>query len=460
MNQKESKEQRSTWLSRLIGWFSEQYEYCVTGVWSDDKNGFKQKLVKTLNMSVESFLDKDIQSTACAMTFRTLLAIVPALALILAIGRGFGFDNLLTATLIDYFPAQREALQRGFGFVDSYLSEASGGIFIGVGILFLLWTLFSLVSSAEAAFNKIWNVSGRSIWRQLTDYLAIIFVLPILMICSTGINVLMSSALQVVLPIDTMSPLISTLVDSVSMVLIWLFFAGVYKLLPNARVKFSKAFLAGVLSGTAFTILQWLFVSGQIYVSKYNAIYGSFAFLPLLMLWMQLVWMITLAGAVLCFSSENFVLYSYKKEISNISFDYRRKILLAVMVVICKRYKEHKTPPDAGDFARSYGIPIKLVTQIIEELRCCELALKVEVDDKTHQVGYVPAVDLQNLTVGYMLQKLRGYGDEDFIKNFDENFKDVSELIGRISSNLYADYNDIKIADLDYIENTQEYNNN
>ncbi|MDE5970895.1 MAG: hypothetical protein K2G74_08735, partial [Muribaculaceae bacterium] len=106
------------------------------------------------------------------------------------------------------------------------------------------------------------------------------------------------------------------------------------------------------------------------------------------------------------------------------------------------------------------GIPIKLVTQIIEELRCCELALKVEVDDKTHQVGYVPAVDLQNLTVGYMLQKLRGYGDEDFIKNFDENFKDVSELIGRISSNLYADYNDIKIADLDYIENTQEYNNN
>ncbi|MDE5845201.1 MAG: YihY/virulence factor BrkB family protein [Muribaculaceae bacterium] len=459
MDSKKSFEERYPRLNRLIEWFRQQYFYCAEGVWSDDANGFKQKLVKTINLSVQSFLNKDIQSTACAMAFRTLLAIVPALALIFAIGRGFGFDNLLKTTLLGYFPAQREVLERGFSFVDSYLNQASGGIFIGVGILFLLWTLFSLVSSAEIALNKIWSVPGRTVWRQLTDYMAIIFLLPVLMICSTGINVLMSSALQVVLPFEAMSPLISTLVDLSSVVLIWLFFAGVYKLLPNARVKFSNALIAGVLSGTAFTILQWLFVSGQIYVSKYNAIYGSFAFLPLLMLWMQLVWVITLAGAVLCFSSQNFVLYSYSKQISNISFDYRRKILFAVMAVICRHYKKQETPPDANDFAQLYGIPIKLVTQIIEELRCCGLVLKVEVDEKTHQVGYVPAVDLQDLTVGHILHELRNHGDDDFIINFDTDFKEVSELISHISIKLYDDYNDIKIADLDYTEDTPKNNN-
>lgn len=452
MDSKKSFEDRFPRLNRLIEWCRKQYVYCIDGVWSDPANGFKQKLVKTLNLSIQSFLNKDLQSTACAMAFRTLLAIVPALALLFAVGRGFGFDNLLKSSLLDYFPAQHEVLERGFSFVDSYLNQASGGIFVGVGILFLLWTLLSLVSSAETALNKIWNVQGRTLWRQVTDYTAIFFILPILIICSTGINVLMSSALQVVIPFDFMTPLVSTLVDSASVVLIWLFFAGVYKLLPNANVKFSNALIAGILSGTAFTILQWLFVSGQIYVSKYNAIYGSFAFLPLFMLWMQLVWVITLAGAVLCFSSQNFVLYSYSTQISKISFDYRRKILLAVMYVICRRYKKGDTPPDVNDFTRLYGFPIKLVSQIVEELRHCGLALKVEVNEKTHQVGYVPAIDLQELTVGKMLKALRSDGDDNFLPDFDKDFERVSKIIDKISNNLYDNYNDIRVVDLDFSE--------
>ncbi len=144
-----------------------------------------------------------------------------------------------------------------------------------------------------------------------------------------------------------MTPLISWLLDSMGVVLTWLFFTGVYMLLPNTKVKFKNAIVAGILSGTAFIILQFLFVSGQLYVSKYNAIYGSFSFLPLLMIWLQLVWVITLAGAVVCFSAQNIFRYSFATQISQISFDYRRKILMAVLIVIARDFKNRMTPPDA-----------------------------------------------------------------------------------------------------------------
>ena len=227
-------------------------------------------------------------------------------------------------------------------------------------------------------------------------------------------------------------------------------------LLPNVRVNFTNALLAGFLSGLAFTILQWLFVSGQIYVSKYNAIYGSFAFLPLLMLWMQLVWVITLAGAVLCFSSQNIVLYSFSTQISNISFDYRRKILLAVMAVIAGRFKRQQTPPDTNEFARRYRFPIKLVTQVLDELKSAGLILKVDIDEKKHRWGYVPAIDLVKLTVGRVLRNLRLSGYKNFIPEFRRNFSKISDIIDKFSKDLYNDGKDIKIVDLDYPEGNQK----
>lgn len=265
----------------LIRW----YAYVTDGVWSDTRRSFKVDFIKTCNLSVRSFLNADLQMRAGYLTYRTLLAIVPVLALLFAICRGFGFQNILQTQLFHNFPAQREALSQAFTFVDSYLAQSSRGVFVGVGVLFLLWTLISLLGSVEDSFNKVWGVDqGRTIWRKLTDYAAICLILPILMICSSGITVLMSSVLSTLLPYSFMSPVIKAMLDFASLVLVWLFFTGSYMLIPNTKVKFKNALLAGVMSGTAYTLLQWLFVSGQVYVTSYNAVYGSFAFLPLLLI--------------------------------------------------------------------------------------------------------------------------------------------------------------------------------
>ncbi len=457
-----TEKKKNALFNRLIERGMRFYNYCTDGVWSDPGTGWKINIIKTLNLSVNSFLNKDIQSTACAMAFRTLLATVPALALLFAIGRGFGFDNTLQETLLVHFPAQRKAIEAGLSFVDSYLEQASEGVFVGVGILFLLWTLISLVSSAENAFNRVWGVThGRTIWRKITDYTAIFLILPVLMICSTGINVMMSTTLQTLLPFKLITPLISVLIDSAGIFLTWIFFTGVYMLLPNTKVKFKNAVVAGIMSGTAFSIIQWLFVTGQVYVSKYNAIYGSFSFLPLLMLWLQLVWVITLAGAVVCYSAQNIFRYSFATQISKISFDYRRKILMAVMVIIAKNYKNGTVPPDARGIAKDYAFPMSLVGEILEELVSAHLVMKVFVDESRQEFGYVPAVDLADLSVGLIIRRLNSNGVSDFIPGFANRFNSVVSKVNKINETIYSLSDDIMIVNLeiDTVINSQSETN-
>lgn len=434
-------------VSRLIDLTKKTAKYCYDGVWSDTRSGLIINVIKTLNLSVKSFFNADIQSTACAMSFRTLLATVPVLALLFAIGRGFGFASLMQTSLFNYFPSQREAIETGLKFVDSYLETASKGVFVGIGVIMLLWTLISLVSSGEAAFNKIWGVrKGRSFWRKLTDYTAIFLILPVLMISITGINVLMSSTLKSLMPYPEFSPLISTVLDITGVLLTWLFFTGVYILVPNTKVKFPNALLAGVISGTCFIVLQWLFVSGQVYVSKYNAIYGSFAFLPLLMLWLQFVWIITLAGAVICYASQNIFRYSFSSHISVISDNYRYKAVVAVMAILVDKFKKHLPAPDANMIALEYGFPIGLASGILEDLLDVGVVAKVYVDSRVQEFGYMPAVDINALTVKSLLEKLSSNGASDFIPGFNDKFKEISDTVDKISS--YKDDDDILISNL------------
>ncbi len=180
-------------MQRLISRCMNLWTYLNTGIWSDPRRKWWINVLRTLNLSVNSFLNRDIQTQACAMTYRTMLAVVPALALLLAIGRGFGIQSVFQEELYRLFPAQKVAISYAMNFVDSYLSQASEGIFLGVGIVFLLYTLISLLGNVEDTFNLIWGQkTGRSIWRKISDYTAMLLILPVLMLCASGISLLLS----------------------------------------------------------------------------------------------------------------------------------------------------------------------------------------------------------------------------------------------------------------------------
>lgn len=426
------------------------WAYCREGVWEDNRNIFKVNIVKTLNLTVRSFLSSNLQSQACALTYRTLLAIVPALALLFAIGRGFGFKNLLQSQLYEYFPSQHKALEIAFTFVDSCLAQASEGIFVGIGIIFLLWTLISLLGSVESSFNDIWGVkSSRPFVRKVTDYLAICIILPVLMICSGGLRILMSETIRTIMPIEFIRPVATDLLDLASIILGCLVFAGAYMLIPNTKVRFKNAFFTGIIAGIAFQTLQWFFVSGQVYVSKYNAIYGSFSFLPLMLIWLQLSWLITMTGALICRSSQEIFLFSYERQTANISDSYRMKICIAVLTVIVRRFKDGKSPLNNSEISSKFSIPPRLTSLIVSQLLDSNLVVRISADnDDDNDSPLIPTTSPEHYTLGHVTNILSNHGESEFLTKFDREFKSLIKICDDLDVDFRKQASSVKLAEI------------
>lgn len=426
------------------------WKYLWSDVWSDTRDNWYIKLIKTLNLTVKSFLNANLQSQAAALTYHTILALVPALAILFAIGRGFGFHNLLETQLFNYIPAQKETLDTVVGFVDAYLAQSSQGIFVGIGIALLLWTMISLMSNIEGAFNSIWGIKqGRNIWRKITDYTAMLLILPVLMICSSGLSLFMTSTLQNLFAFDFISPVISILLKCASYIFTWLFFAAMFMLIPNTKVKFKNALIAGVFTGTGFLILQWIFVSGQMYVSKYNAIYGSFSFLPLLLIWLQFTWVIILSGIAICYSSQSIYRFNFSDKINIISKDYRSKITLAMMAIIVRHFDNGNKAITLDDFTNKYDFPPRIAIEIIEELVEAQLVSKTILIDKDEEIGLQPAVDINKLSIAYVLNRLDNHGASGFVPNFNTNFSEISKALDNIESVITNNAGSSLIKDID-----------
>ena len=185
-------------------------EYFLHGVWKEPRNTMKVKIFKTANLSVSAFMSRDLRAKAMALTYSTILAIVPALALFFAIARGFGFQNFLQDELHAKFPEQQEMLDEGMTYIDSYLNQASQGIFVGIGLVMLLWTVISVLSNVEKVFNSIWEIKrGRSMYQKVTDYIAICLLVPVLAVCSTGISIFMTTMVQGDTPLAVLSPVVT-----------------------------------------------------------------------------------------------------------------------------------------------------------------------------------------------------------------------------------------------------------
>lgn len=431
--------------------------YCTTGVWEDTKNTLTVRLVKTGNLAFKAFLDRGLQLKSMSLTYSTVLAIVPALALIVAIGRGFGLQDLLTSAIYSYFPSQTKSLAAAFTFVDSYLKEASSGIFVGVGLVFLLWTVVSLLSNIEDAFNGIWDIkTDRTIYQKMTDYIAICLMIPILIICSSGLSIFMATTIQDNIHIPILTPLINALLEGVPFILAWVAFSLSFWLIPNTKVNIRYALITGAICAVAFQILQMLFVNGQIYVSKYNAIYGSFAFLPLMLIWLQLSWLILLSGCVLTYSLQNIFTFDFLGDYSTISADYLHKMEAIVMAVIVQDFIAERRPKSIVEISTSYDIPIRIANTIRQRLVKAGLVYMVSLSDKGRGKGEVhgltPAVEAGTLTLTELFQRLDALGSSNFIPRFASIYGHSLRKIDAVLADSYPEGKAILLKDLELPE--------
>lgn len=435
-------------ISRFFSKIASFASYCANGVWQDTRNKFSVKVVKAANLSVRSFLDRDLQTKSMALTFSTVLAIVPAFALLFAIGRGFGFQKLLEDQLFMSFPAQKNFITFALQFVDSYLTEASQGVFVGIGLIFLLYTLISLLSDIETAFNQIWDIKrDRSIYQKITDYIAICLLVPILMICSSGISIFMSTSLQSSTHLSFLTPLVNVGLEASPFILLWLAFAISFCLIPNTRVKFKYAIVSGAICAVMFQILQMLFVSGQIYVSKYNAIYGSFAFLPLLLIWLQFSWIIVLFGCVLSYSLQNVFAFNFLDNAVPPSASLERNATIILMAAIAKRFHNELPPLTRPELSFTYNIPIRMVNRICDKLLKAGLVNLVMKDQDS--IAIAPAVDTEEITIGSLLRKIDKEGNSNFIPRFYSTYHSTLDQINAWLDKSYDNLDHIPLNSLD-----------
>jgi membrane protein len=269
---------------------------------------------------------------------------------------------------------------------------------------------------------------------------------PVLMVCSSGVSIFMSTLVQNNLALRIFTPLLNTALEFAPLVLAWLAFTLSYFLIPNTKVQFKYAAIAGAICAVAFQILQLLFVNGQIYVSKYNAIYGSFAFLPLLLIWLQLSWLILLFGCVLSYSLQNIFAFNFLGDVTTISADYRRKIVLVVTTAIYSRFEQKLPPLTRNDLSTLYDIPIRMVGDITYALHKAGLIYFVVLNEQ--EQGFAPAVDADSLTVGELFRRLDAQGDSDFIPRFNEIYPEIVSSMDALNREAWQRADAVRVIDV------------
>ena len=192
-----------------------------------------------------------------------------------------------------------------------------------------------------------------------------------------------------------------------------------YMVIPNTRVRFYNAMLAGILAGSAFQLFQMLYINGQVYLSRFNVVYGSFAAIPLLLLWLQISCLIILLGAEISYASQNIKNFDYEVDTKNISSRYKNFLTLFITHMVVKQFEEQKPPLSSEQIAINYKLPIRLVNQILNQLT--EVAILIEVyHDSSKSKTYQPAIDINQMTVNLVFAKLEKNGAELFLTSKNE----------------------------------------
>lgn len=398
-----------TMMERMESWWALDERKC---------NCFKRwalLLFRRIYITVDHFINNNLGSYASALTYNTTLAVVPVLAIIFAIARGFGFDSLIESRLrMALEPFSPEITLTVLNFVESYLQHTKSGVFLGVGILLLFYTLVNLTMNIETAFNAVWQVTtSRNIYRQIVDYISVFLLLPILMIITNGLHV-MVQALESWMDVCfsagwTLHILIVILPSVVSCIV----FILLYKLMPNTHVRWSACIGPGVIAGLLFQGLQFFYIHYQIKLSAYNAIYGSFAAIPLLLIFLQFTWYICLIGCQLSYANQMVQEYAFERSTRGMSRRFRDTLSLLLVAHIAKGFALGNRPLSQHALSRTTHLPETLVKVLLDELVSVGV-LAITYNKSGTEIQYTPAIDIHKLTVRMVVGRLDARGTEDF----------------------------------------------
>jgi membrane protein len=370
------------------------------------------KGLRILSLAVRRFIIDQCQVKASALTFFSLLSVVPLAAMAFGIAKGFGFREALEEELQKRLVGHEEVVAWIQDFALGYLDNTKGGMIAGISLVVVLFAVMRLMDGIEESFNDIWDVKkSRSFIRKFSDYVSLVMIAILLLGTSSGVIVFISNSLR---DIEMVSFAGTLLIWGAPYIIIWLVFSLLFMIMPNTRVKPGAAFFGGIIAGSLFLLVQYGYVYFQIGVSRYNAIYGSFAALPLFLIWMQTSWMIVLFGAELSFAFQNEKSFEFEVDTRNMSNYTQRIVSLLIVKDVVKAFDKGDELRSVGKLASDLRLPIRLVTDLVYKLFEAGVLVEVEGDSKDDMV-VLPAFDINKMDVVGVLHRLDNAGYSETI---------------------------------------------
>lgn len=427
-------------------------------IWQIDLNKvggirhFLIKLTRTFIIAWQDFKKDNCQLKASALTFYTLLSVVPVIAMLFGVAKGFGFERRLETEFKSDLSYNQEIIMYVFDFANSMLENTKGGLIAGLGVMVLLWTVMKVLSNIEESFNDIWEITSARSWvRKFSDYMSVMLVAPLIIILTSSIIVYINTTVKTLAKSNEIFGYFGSIIflglELLPVLLTTALFTMLYMVLPNTKVKPSAAILGAFFAALIFMGVEWMYLTFQVGVSRYNAIYGGFAALPLFLAWVQTNWLVVLLGAELSFAFQNQSKYEFELEASNISHSYKFILSVAVVHSLIKRFEKGEDGPTASDVSEGMEIPPKLVRRILNDLVQSDIVREVA-DDEQNEARFLPAIDINKLDLNFVLRRLNDYGINDLPVEKGKYLLKIEETVNKAREQVAKSTYSLLVKDL------------
>src|SRR5664280_123284 len=445
-------------MTNPVSWILDQIRRLNDVIWNTSlseiskRKSFILKQMRIFVLAARGFTNDKVQLRASSLTFYSLLSIIPFAAIVFAIAKGFNVDNNIKIIIQEKFQSQAANLNWLVNEAQTAIEKTSGGYMAGVGIIILFWSVMSLLTNIESSFNHIWQIRTSRPWhRKFTDYLTIMLIAPIFIILSSGINLFISTKLPDYMTnapiLDFFKPVISFLVKFAPYLLSWTALTVLFIVMPNAKVKFAPALISGIIAGTILQGIQWLYIDLQFGITKLGYLYGSFAAVPLFIIWMQSSWIVVLLGAEISFANQNLARYELESEALNISNYQKRALIIMILHMIIRNFTLVEKPISASYIAANLRIPVRLARDILQDLNSVNIVSMIHENEEKERL-YQPAIDINRLSVSYVFSKLDKKGVEQIMVIRNKDYEKVISMLEKFDKLVAKSDSNILIKDL------------
>ncbi|MBI9056728.1 MAG: YihY/virulence factor BrkB family protein [Labilibaculum sp.] len=445
-------------MSKIRDYFDLTMNFLSRGVWNmrlKELSGHRYFLIRQLRiylLAIKGFYEDKCQLRASALTFYSVLSVVPVLAMAFGIAKGFGLDEKLEKELVTNLSGQQEVLNFLMEFANKMLQNTEGSLIAGLGFVILFWSVIKMLSNIEESFNDVWRIKKSRTWgRKFSDYTAIMIFAPILLIGSSAGTVVLKTMIKEFTKgntlLEAVGPSLTFLINLAPFFLVWVLFTLLYTFMPNTHVKFKSGLIAGIIAGTIYQLFQVLYIEFQGMVTTYNAVYGSFAALPLFLMWLQLSWLIVLFGAEISFAEQNVENYEYEAESTEISYDYKRLLSLYILQVIIQNFEKNEEPLHSQEISHRLEMPIRLVREILFNLNNSGLISEL-VTDTDKQMAYQPAFDINKMTINKVTDVLEKAGSDKIPVLETDTYFELKKLMEEYRKSVSLDQKETLLKDI------------